>query len=226
MKADVARLRPRQTGAKKMENEPKASRLQWWVRSRAWISILLLAPFALATLLSCPPVPRDSLAYLLLESAGWTCFLAGVTVRWWATLYIGGRKTMNVVSEGPYSLLRNPLYVGTFLIVLAIAFYLPSLTFAVGLAVACVFYLSVTVSAEEARLRQAFGDQYAGYCQDVPRFFPRVRKPDTPPVIEVVVEGLRAESVRAARYVWVPLIAETIAHLRLESWWPHFWSLP
>jgi hypothetical protein len=38
---------------------------------------------------------------------------------------------------------------------------------------------------------------------------------------------LRAESVRALRYVWVPLVAEVIAHLRLEwSWWPHHWSLP
>ncbi len=133
---------------------------------------------------------------------------------------------MTVVSDGPYSLCRNPLYVGTFLITLAIAFYLFSLTFAAGLTIASLFYLSVTVSAEEKRLRQAFGDEYTCYCQDVPRFFPRIRSPSTQPAIEVVVKGLRLESVRAARYAWVPLIAEAISHLRFESWWPHFWRLP
>ena len=211
-----------------MESEAKADRREWWARSRAWISILLLAPFAVGTLLSEPSVPANTPWYLLLEAVGWTCFLVGGTVRWWATLYIGGRKTMNVVSEGPYSICRNPLYVGTFLIVLAIAFYLPSLTFAAGLAVTSVFYLGVTVSAEERRLGQMFGAAYARYCEEVPRFFPRLRIPRTEPVIEVVMDGLKAEAVRAARYVWVPLIAEAIAHLRLvlESWWPHYWSLP
>ena len=209
-----------------MESEAKADRREWWARSRAWISILLLAPFAVGTLLSEPSIPANTPWYLLLEAVGWTCFLVGGTVRWWATLYIGGRKRMHMVSEGPYSLSRNPLYVGTFLIVLAIAFYLPSLTFAAGLLIASVFYLSVTVSAEERWLGRTFGEEYTRYCQEVPRFFPRLRRPRTPPVIEVVVEGLRAETVRAARYVWVPLIAEAIAHLRLESWWPHYWSLP
>ena len=86
--------------------------------------------------------------------------------------------------------------------------------------------LSVTVSAEERWLGQEFGDEYGRYCQDVPRFIPRMRKPLTPPVIEVVLGGLRAESIRAARYLWVPLLAEGIAHLRFETWWPHLWRLP
>ena len=209
-----------------MESETRPDRREWWARSRAWISILLLTPFAVGTILSHPSVSANSPWYLLLEGVGWTCFLVGGTVRWWATLYIGGRKRMQVVTEGPYSLFRNPLYVGTFLIVLAIAFYLPSLTFAAGLLIASVFYLSVTVSAEERWLGRIFGEEYTRYCQEVPRFFPRLRRPLTPPVIEVVVDGVKAETLRAARYVWVPLIAEAIAHLRLESWWPHYWSLP
>jgi protein-S-isoprenylcysteine O-methyltransferase Ste14 len=209
-----------------MESEAKADRREWWVRSRAWIAILLLTPFAVATLFSWPVVRDDTPWHFLLEAVGWTCFLGGLAFRWWATLYIGGRKRKSMVSEGPYSLCRNPLYVGSFLIVLAIAFYVTSLTFAIGLAVATLFYLSVTVSAEERWLGQEFGDEYGRYCQDVPRFFPRMRKPLTPPVIEVVLGGLRAESIRAARYVWVPLLAEGIAHLRLETWWPHFWRLP
>ena len=209
-------------------SETKSGRREWLARSRAWISILLLTPFAAATLLSQPILSTDSPWYLLLQALGWTSFLGGVAVRWWATMYIGGRKTMHVVAEGPYSLCRNPLYLGTFLITLSLAFYLPSLTFAVGLAITSVFYLGVTVSAEERRLEQAFGAEYVRYCQEVPRFLPRLQIPRTEAVIEVVMAGLKAEAIRAARYVWVPLIAQVIAHLRpvLESWWPHFWRLP
>lgn len=209
-----------------MESETTSDRREWWVRSRAWISILLLTPFAVGAVLSEPSVHANTPWYLLLETVGWACFVVGGTVRWWATLYIGGRKSMSVVSEGPYWLSRNPLYVGTFLIVLAIAFYLPSLTFAAGLLIASVFYLSVTVWSEERWLGRTFGDEYVRYCEEVPRFFPRLRTPRTPPTVEVVVAGLKAEAIRAARYVWVPLVAEAIAHLRLESWWPHYWSLP
>ncbi len=209
-----------------METTAKADRREWWVRSRAWISILLLVPFAVATLLSWPFVREHSLWHLPLEAAGWTCFLIGLGFRWWATLYIGGRKQATVVSDGPYSLCRNPLYVGTFLMTLAIAFFVPSLTFAAGLTVASLFYLSVTVSAEEKWLRHTFGDEYTRYCQEVPRFFPRIRRPRTLPVIEVISKGLRAELIRAARYVWVPLLAEGVAHLRFETWWPHLWRLP
>jgi protein-S-isoprenylcysteine O-methyltransferase Ste14 len=52
------------------------------------------------------------------RSAGW-CLWPGATLRLWSTLYIGGRKRVVLVSDGPYSLCRNPLYVGTFLIALS-----------------------------------------------------------------------------------------------------------
>ena len=35
----------------------------------------------------------------------------GIVGRLWSTLYIGGRKSAEVVTGGPYSMTRNPLYV-------------------------------------------------------------------------------------------------------------------
>jgi hypothetical protein len=118
------------------------------------------------------------------------------------------------------------LYFGTFLITLAIVFYVPSATLAAGLIVASVFYLGVTIPYEERDLRDHFGETYVRYYEDVPRFWPRLRKPKSPPQIEVLTVGLRKEFFRATRYLWVPLLAQTIAHLRMESWWPHWWMLP
>jgi protein-S-isoprenylcysteine O-methyltransferase Ste14 len=199
---------------------------KWLVRSRAWIAILLLAPFGAATLLSWPMVRENSLLEYLFIVVAWLTFVTGVAFRWWATLHVAGRKNECLVSSGPYSICRNPLYFGTFLITLAIAFYMQSATFAAGMAVTCLFYLGVTVRDEERRLREKFGDTYVRYCEAVPRFLPRLRMPDSPPSIEVSGLGLKKEFHRAARYVWVPLLAQAFAHLRMETWWPHWWMLP
>jgi len=202
------------------------SRDKWLVRSRAWIAILLLVPFGAASLASWPAFRDDSLQEDLIVTLGWLTFLAGVAFRWWATLHVAGRKNECLVSSGPYSVCRNPLYLGTFLITLSIAFYMESVVFAAGIAATSLFYLGVTVRDEERRLRERFGETYVRYCEEVPRFLPRLRKPQSPPLLEVSALGLTKEFQRAVRYMWVPLLAQLFSHLRLETWWPHWQMLP
>lgn len=201
-------------------------RRNWWVRSRAWIAILIIVPFGIATVISTPLAPEGTWIDNGFDFVGWALFMVGAGFRWWATLYIGGRKLDTVVCNGPYSICRNPLYVGTFLMALAIAFFLQSLTFAVGIAMATVFYLSVTVSAEEVMLGEKFGATYRDYCRTVPRFWPRLGKIRTPISFPVNIRGLRSEAMRSARWIWLPILCEVVTHLRTESWWPKLLRLP
>jgi protein-S-isoprenylcysteine O-methyltransferase Ste14 len=201
-------------------------RRNWWVRSRAWIAILILVPFAMAAVVSPPPAVEGTWIDNGFDFLGWILFMVGAGFRWWATLYIGGRKLDTVVAEGPYSICRNPLYLGTFLMTLGIAFFLESLTFAVGIAAATTFYLSVTVSAEEIMLREKFGQKFVEYCRRVPRFWPRLRNFQTSAQLPVNIRGLRAEAVRCARWIWVPVLCEVVTHLRTEAWWPRLLHLP
>ena len=71
------------------------------VRSRAWISLLIILPFAIGAILSQPVAREGSWGDLDLDFCGWLLFMAGAGLRWWATLYIGGIKQVNVVNEGP-----------------------------------------------------------------------------------------------------------------------------
>ncbi|HEX3999595.1 MAG TPA: isoprenylcysteine carboxylmethyltransferase family protein [Pirellulales bacterium] len=202
---------------------------RWWnwlVRSRAWIGILLLLPFGFAAVFSPPHSPEGSWGDIGLDIPGWLLFMVGAALRWWATLYIGGRKSTSVITEGPYSICRNPLYLGTFLMLMGFSFYLESLTFAAGCVVAAVFYLSVTVSAEETRLRQHFGQPFVDYCRTVPRFWPRFRLFRSTPEIVVSVRGLRSEAYRAARWIWLPLLGEIVAQCRTEAWFPRWFHMP
>ena len=113
----------------------------WLVRSRAWIGLLIIAPFGVVAIFSPPHAMEGSWGDIGLDTPGWILFVIGAAFRWWATLYIGGKKLNSIVTEGPYSVCRNPLYLGTFLMIIGFSFYLESLTLAVGAIVAAAFYL-------------------------------------------------------------------------------------
>lgn len=207
-------------------SEQAMARRPWIVRSRSWMSIVIITPFAILAALSVPMVKEESVADFLLGAAGWSCFFIGATFRWWATLYVGGRKDQELAVDGAYSVCRNPLYLGTFLLTLSIAFFIHSLMFAIGLLIATPMYLWVTVPWEEARLRERFGERYDAYRQQVPKFIPNFARFRTPSTFPVSASGLAGEFRIAARWIWIPLLAEAFAHLRMETWWPDVLQLP
>ena len=51
--------------------------------------------------------------HALIEIAGLVLILVCILGRTWCTLYIGGLKKRELVTAGPYSVVRNPLYVFT-----------------------------------------------------------------------------------------------------------------
>ena len=90
-------------------SEPKMSR-PFLYRSRAWLSLLVIAPAAILTVFSSPVLVFNDLSTILLAGIGWLFFCSGAFFRWWATLYIGGRKDKShLICEGPYSVIRQPL---------------------------------------------------------------------------------------------------------------------
>ena len=44
-----------------------------------------------------------------IEAFGISLIVAAILGRMWCTLYIGGRKSAEIVQTGPYSMTRNPL---------------------------------------------------------------------------------------------------------------------
>ena len=81
-------------------------------------------------------------------------------------------KTKNLVVSGPYKNTRNPMLFGAFLIYLAFALFINSITSVVLVCAILVFMLTVVVKMEEKRLLKDFGDQYVEYRNKVSKFFP------------------------------------------------------
>lgn len=95
--------------------------------------------------------------------------IAGLALRAWATGHL--EKNMRLTRSGPYSFLRNPLYVGTLLV--AAGFVVASRRWILAALFAAVFllvYLPV-IELEEQHLRSLF-PEFREYAARVPALFP------------------------------------------------------
>lgn len=194
-------------------------------QARGLLSLLVMVPVAILVAFSPLRFPAQSYGHLACQSVGWLLFLAGAILRWWATLYVGGKKSIALITDGAYSVTRNPLYLGTYLLALSAGVLAQSATFCAGAVVVGVFYL-ITVSVEERKLHLLYGDSFEAYCQRVPRFLPNFRLLQCPEILSVWHRGMRSELIRMCRWVSIPFICELFNHLRAEAWWPIWFELP
>jgi len=118
-------------------------------------------------------------------AAGWLLIAAGITLyvacAFWG-FAVRGRGTplpldppKKLVIEGPYRIVRNPMYwaVGSVVLGEAAIFHSVALVqlavvFAVGVIVFVLLF-------EEPELRRKFGAEYEEYCRRVPRWLPRLK---------------------------------------------------
>ena len=207
------------------ETPPPSIRQSWAYRRRVPLTAVVLLSTWVGVLMSASWLTADSAGAVFADYFGWLMFGAAVTLRLWATTNIGGRKSQQLVNYGPYAFCRNPLYVGTFLMMLSEACFLKSLTFALATLVLFVFYHVGVVPAEEQLLRARFGAVYQDYCDAVPRWCPR-RTALFVPHVTVAPNPWNAELRRTAWWLTLPLIGTWTFHLQNHPAWPHWWQLP
>jgi protein-S-isoprenylcysteine O-methyltransferase Ste14 len=151
-----------------------------------------------------------------------TCILG----RTWCTLYIGGRKIDHFVTEGPYSVSRNPLYFFSILGAVGAGAQLGSIVAGIvfGVLAWAVFY--VVVLQEERLLAGRYGAAFASYKAAVPRFIPNPwRWRDAETVTVAPPKVLRTFGDALFFLLTVPL-AEAFEHLQHAGILPVLFRLP
>lgn len=131
-------------------------------------------PFVLAALAK----PELRLSVFII---GLLLSLIGEGLRIRSIRYAGGATrtrrvgASDLVTDGPFSLTRNPLYLANMMMYTGYALasfscfpYLPVLTL-----LFFALQYGLIISLEESTLRKLFGNQYVEYCRAVPRLFPR-----------------------------------------------------
>ena len=102
-------------------------------------------------------------------------------IRIWGTAYLGTSVVNNaemkagqVMVDGPYRHVRNPLYIGSWFMVAAISVLMPASGAAFTMILLSIFLLRL-ILGEEAFLAPRLGESYITYKKAVPRLLPSLR---------------------------------------------------
>ncbi|MDD3374230.1 MAG: isoprenylcysteine carboxylmethyltransferase family protein [Candidatus Omnitrophica bacterium] len=114
----------------------------------------------------------------IFDYLGFLALLLGVYLRMAARGYKKefSRKGHGLVSNGLYAFVRNPMYLGSFL--MGSGFLLIVWPWWALPIFALAFYrrFNKQMIKEEKHLETLFGDEYRNYCKKTPRLFPEIKK--------------------------------------------------
>ena len=150
------------------------TRLQSYQRLRRITLAALLALVFAVLLFGQSLFPPETPVHEAIEMIGIVLIFIGIAGRLWSTLYIGGRKSVSVVKDGPYSITRNPLYVFSSIAAMGVGAQMGSITATVGFGLVCAAAFHIVILREEKYLSANLGADYAAYMATVPRFFPKL----------------------------------------------------
>lgn len=157
-----------------------------------------------------------------MEVVGILLIIAAVLGRFWAVLYIGNRKNKDVFQDGPYSMMRHPLYTFSTIGVAGFGLMLGSVLLTVVLTLIFFMILSMTASKEEGYLRAQFGPAYDDYAARVPRMIPNVPLFKTAPEVTFSVASLWINLRDAFVFLGLIPVANLLVMAKAHQLWPTF----
>jgi protein-S-isoprenylcysteine O-methyltransferase Ste14 len=97
----------------------------------------------------------------------------GELIQMWAGSQL--HKDQHLTISGPYSHVRNPMYIGRFVLGLGFFVMTRSPYLIAGYAIVFAAYAHMRVQREESRLKVIFEPDYQHYCSEIRRWLPRIK---------------------------------------------------
>ena len=171
MSTTVAPAAPTTSATPEPVETPWRRFVQYLVRRRVRISVVVFIALVVEDALE--PLRPHAVTDLgdLKSMLGLGLVLGGLAIRSWAAGIL--HKQSQLTTSGPYSLVRHPLYVGSFMMMLGFCALIDdaeNIWFVLGPFVG--LYL-LGILSEERTLGQRFGTRWRDYAKSVPRFLPR-----------------------------------------------------
>jgi protein-S-isoprenylcysteine O-methyltransferase Ste14 len=174
-------------------------------------------PFVFLMILFMNPTPLSMVV-------GFMILLIGESIRIWSVSYAGsetrttsGVGGSNLVTQGPYALIRNPLYWGNIMMYVGIGIMSNAL-YPMLLIIAAAYFIFqyyLIIFNEEDYLRVTYKDNFETYCNHVHRFFPFPKSlPESirSNLVFDLKEGLKSErrSIQAATIITIIILLKFI----------------
>ncbi len=114
------------------------------------------------------------LAAAIAVASIWLCYAAARTLgKQWA-LVARVTEGHELVTAGPYSIVRNPIYLAMFGMLVATGLEISRWQALLTAIIVFLIGTGIRIHTEENLLREAFGTKFEDYTRRVPAFFPRL----------------------------------------------------
>jgi len=158
------------------------------------ISIILIITFIIIdNNFSAFSLNIDMNTSFLFSYIGFSLVVLGGFGRIWASLYLEGFKTRKLIKEGPYSMVRNPLYFFSLMLFLGMCFAIKSIAVSFALLVVFVLFHIPTILNEEKVLLSTHDESYKAYYESTPRLLPNIfkyKKTESTDMIQVRIKSI------------------------------------
>jgi protein-S-isoprenylcysteine O-methyltransferase Ste14 len=194
------------------------------IRSRIALSKVFALAVALVALFTSSKWRKYPLFGATLFAGG--CLLVGIASvgRLWCALYISGYKKQSLITTGPYSLCRNPLYFFSLLGAIGVCLATETIMIPLVIGIAFALYYPAIIKAEEVKLRGLHSERYEVYCNSVPRFIPRASLLTEPTEYLVNPRAFRKSMIDALWFVWLVGLLEIVGALQELGLLPVYWN--
>lgn len=152
--------------------------------------------------------------YESLEYLGYILVMLATLGRIWATVYIGGRKDEELLCDGPYSVVRNPLYVFSFFGAVGLVIGAGKMVLLLVVMPFFIYNYFFVIKGEEARLVRIFGDSYVQYMQKVNRVWPSFRHYWSRQEFTIYPLVFFRSMVHASFFIWLFLLLEIFEYFK------------
>lgn len=206
---------------------------EWLFRWRSYLPLLIL-PIVLVALKDFEYLERiygDTINDLW-KAFCLTVSLLGLSIRCITCGYVpketSGRNTKrqkagSLNTTGMYSIVRHPLYLGNFFIMMGMTLFVEVWWLTLISVLALWLYYERIIIAEEEFLRRKFGDLYLEWSEKTPAFLPKFRnwqKPDLPFSFKsVIAREYTTLFVIIASFSLIDITGDIFVEDKLDSTW-------
>ncbi len=184
------------------------------------VLVLFLAVFTMSSF------KEDSLIDTVLEMSGLFLLTICSVGRLWALLYISGYKKLELITEGPYSIVRHPLYVFSLIGAIGIGLASENILVFAALIIFYLLYYPMTIIVEEKKLVNKFDQGYLDYIKRTPRFIPKFSLYKGSVQYQINTDVYVKKLVFGMWFIWIFIILHIIEMLQQSGHIPVLLKVP
>lgn len=159
-------------------------------RSRIRSVALAILFFMFVAVFTQPSFESNHWSHETIDLVGSILIILCVLGRVYSTAFIGGHKNAALITYGPFSVCRNPLYFCSFLGAVGVGIATNHLILMIAAPLVFCLIFTPVIKREEAFLTEKFGEEYSAYRNKTPKCFPNFSLYHTPESVPMQPEFL------------------------------------